>query len=396
MYNSFLFEFITFTVMEEKNNGIIKVAAAFIVIAFLVLMVYFGSDIIFPLLMALLFAVLLRPVVHFFNTKLHFPHIIAIGFTLLIAISVIAALILFMSAQVSEFMTDLPEIKRNLNEHIVKIQRWVSQTFGLSYSEQETYLENTVSNSNVISTSSFSSLTNVLLYIVLIPIYTFLILTYRSLLLGFLLKLVPKKDIASLQEILIKIKSVIRSYIVGLLIEVIIVAFLTSLGLWIVGVDYFIFLGVMTAFLNLIPYIGIIVACTISAFIALVGSSDPTIMIGVVVVNVIVQFIDNNILIPKVVGSKVSINALTSMVGVIVGGSLAGISGMFLAIPVIAIIKVIFDHTPSMQAYGYVMGDEIPKSFNWTKIRLPYFSYGTEKASGNKENENKPEEEKEN
>lgn len=374
--------------MEEKNNGIIRVAAAFIVIAFLVLMVYFGSAIIFPLLMALLLAVLLRPIVHFFNTKLHFPNIIAIGFTLLIAISILTSLILFMSSQISEFMTDLPEIKRNLNEHIVKIQRWVSQTFGLSYSEQETYLENTVSNSNVISTSSVSSLTNMLLYIVLIPIYTFLILTYRSLLLGFLLKLVPKKDIENLQEILVKIKSVIRAYIVGLLIEVIIVAFLTSLGLWIVGVDYFIFLGVMTALLNLIPYIGIIVACTISAFIALVGSTDPTIMIGVVIVNVIVQFIDNNILIPKVVGSKVSINALTSMVGVIVGGSLAGISGMFLAIPVIAIIKVIFDHTPSMQAYGYVMGDDIPKSFDWTKIRLPYFSYGKGKEMDMKEKEN--------
>src|SRR5690606_18288423 len=122
-------------------------------------------------------------------------------------------------------------------------------------------------------------------------------------------------------------------YITGLLIEVLIVAILTSFGLWLIGLDYFIFLGVMTAFFNLIPYIGIIAACTISGFIALSGSTDPTLIIGVVVVNIIVQFIDNNLLIPKVVGSKVSVNALTSMVGVIIGGSLAGIPGMFLAIP---------------------------------------------------------------
>lgn len=372
--------------MEDKNIGTVKVAASFIIIAFLTALVYLGSGILFPLIMALLFAVLLRPFVHFLNTKLHFPHILAIIIVLLIAIGVIATLILFMSAQVSEFMTDLPGIKRNLQEHANHIQKWVSQTFGLSYSEQEQYIENTVSNTNVISTSSFSSLTNVLMYSVLIPIYTFLILTYRSLLLGFLLKLVPKKDIVSLQEILIQVKTVIRSYINGLLIEVLIVALLTSLGLWIVGVDYFIFLGVMTAFLNLIPYIGIIVACTISAFIALVGSTDPSIMLGVILVNVIVQFIDNNILIPKVVGSKVSINALTSMVGVIVGGSLAGIAGMFLAIPMIAIMKVIFDHVPSMQAYGYLMGDDIPKSINWNKIRLPNFTFGKD---GKEKNDSK-------
>lgn len=369
--------------MEDKKIGSLKVAASFIIIAFLTALVYLGSDILFPLIMALLFAVLLRPFVNFLNTKLRFPHIVAILVVLLLAIGVIVTLILFMSAQVSEFMTDLPGIKRNLQEHANHIQKWVSQTFGLSYTEQEEYLENTVSNTNVISTSSFSSLTNVVMYSVLIPIYTFLILTYRSLLLGFLLKLVPKKDIASLQEILIQVKTVIRSYINGLLIEVLIVAILTSLGLWIVGVDYFIFLGVMTAFLNLIPYIGIIFACTISAFIALVGSTDPSIMLGVLLVNVVVQFIDNNILIPKVVGSKVSINALTSMVGVIVGGSLAGIAGMFLAIPMIAIMKVLFDHIPSMQAYGYLMGDDIPKSINWNKIRLPNFTFGKDANTKN-------------
>jgi len=386
--------------MKEKENKSVKVAASFVIIGLLLALVYLASDILFPLIMALLLAVLLRPLVNFLNTKLRFPLILANVFTLLFAIAILASLVLFMSSQISEFMTDLPGIKRNLSQHLYHAQKWISQTFGLSYSEQEKYIENTVSNSNVISNSSVTSLTSVFLNAILIPIYTFLILTYRSLLLGFLLKLVPKKDIANLQEILIQIKSVIRSYINGLLIEVVIVAFLTSLGLWIVGVDYFIFLGVMTAFLNLIPYIGIIVACTISAFIALVGSTEPSVIFGVIIVNIIVQFIDNNFLIPKVVGSKVSINALASMVGVIVGGSLAGISGMFLAIPMIAIMKVIFDHTPTLKAYGYLMGDDIPKSFDWNRIRLPNLGFsrgekGNTNTSSNDENAEEDKEEKE-
>lgn len=359
---------------SESNNGIYRIAAAFFIVGCILVLIYLGSDIIFPLIMALLFAVLLRPISKFFNEKLKLPNLIAIGLTVIIALCSISSVILFMSQQIAEFMNDLPAIKENLTKNIWHVQQWIYSKFGMTISEQKTYIDDSMSEVDVISSSSVSSVTNGIMYLILIPIYTFLILNYRSLLLGFLLKLVAKKDIENLQEIITKIKSVIRSYITGLLIEVVIVAFLTSLGLWIIGLDYFVFLGVMTALLNLIPYIGILVACTISAFIAISGSTDPSLILGVVIVNVIVQFIDNNIIIPKVVGSKVSVNALASMVGVIIGGSLAGIPGMFLAIPMIAVLKVIFDHSPPLKAYGYLMGDDIPKSFDWNKIRLPIFT----------------------
>lgn len=356
---------------SDTNNQVFRIAAAFFIIGCVLVLIYLASDIFFPLIMALLFAVILRPISKFLHEKLKIPNLISIGLTVVFAICLLSGILLFMSQQIAEFMNDLPAIKENLNKNIWQIQQWINSKFGLSISEQKEYIGETMSEVNVVSASSFSSITNGVMYMVLIPIYTFLILNYRSLLLGFLLKLVAKKDIENLQEIITEIKSVIRSYITGLLIEVLIVATLTSFGLWLIGLDYFIFLGVMTAFLNLIPYVGILAACTISAFIAISGSTDPSLVIGVIVVNVVVQFIDNNILIPKVVGSKVSMNALASMVGVIIGGSLAGIPGMFLAIPMIAVLKVIFDRTPHLKPYGYILGDTIPKSFDWNKIRLP-------------------------
>jgi predicted PurR-regulated permease PerM len=73
----------------------------------------------------------------------------------------------------------------------------------------------------------------------------------------------------------------------------------------------------------------------------------------------VVQFIDNNIIMPKVVSSKVKINALITILGVLVGGALAGISGMFLSIPAIAILKVIFDRVDDMKPWGMLLGDEI-------------------------------------
>jgi len=364
---------------SQTNNGIIRIAAAFFIVGCILVLIYVGSDILFPLILALLFAILLRPISKFLNEKLKIPNLIAIGFTVILALCVLTSIILLMSQQIAHFMNDLPAIKENLNRNIWHIQEWIYSKFGLSISEQKEYIGDTIAEVDVVSESSVSSITNGVMYMVLIPIYTFLILNYRSLLLGFLLKLVAKKDIENLQVIINEIKSVIRSYITGLLFEVVLVATMTSFGLWLIGMDYFIFLGVMTAFLNLIPYIGILVACVISIFIAISGSTDPSLIVGVIVVNAVVQFIDNNILIPKIVGSKVSINALTSMVGVIIGSSLAGIAGMFLAIPMIAVLKVIFDRSPSLKPFGYLMGDSIPKSFDWNNIRLPIFSSTSKK-----------------
>ena len=358
----------------ESQNGLFRTAAAFFIVGCILLLIYFGSGILFPLILAGLFAVLLRPIVKFLNEKLHIPGVIAIVITLVFAIAIGSAILYFMSYQISEFMNDLPTIKKNIQQNIWRLQSWISGKFGYSISEQKKYVDSTVSDTKVISASSVGSITSSLMYLVLIPVYTFLILHYRSLILGFFLKLVKKDHIENLQVIISEMKSIVRNYIMGLVIQVIIVATLTSLGYWIVGVNYFIFLGVLTALMNLIPYIGIIMASLISCLVALAGSNDPMAIVGVLGVTVIVQLLDNNILMPKIVGSKVSINALTSMVGVIVGGSLAGIAGMFLAIPMIAILKVIFDRVPSLAPYGYLMGDEIPKSFDWNKIRLPLFN----------------------
>lgn len=122
------------------------------------------------------------------------------------------------------------------------------------------------------------------------------------------------------------------------------------------GMEYAFLLAVLGAFLNLIPYLGSIIAATVFMMIALL-TKEPVYVLYVFSMFLIVQFIDNNFLLPKVVASRVKINALVSIIVVIMGGTLWGIPGMFLAIPITAIIKVIFDHVDSLKAWGYVLGD---------------------------------------
>ncbi|WP_140344631.1 AI-2E family transporter, partial [Flavobacterium sp. FPG59] len=212
-----------------------------------------------------------------------------------------------------------------------------------------------------------------LVNLTLIPIYTFLILLYRTHFLMFLSKLVDKEHHHKLKDILTNIRIAINSYIVGLIIEMILVATMTTIGLMLIGVKYAILLGVMTGILNLIPYIGILFAGVLSIVATLTGTPDLSIIIGVIAVTVVVQLIDNNILVPLIVSSKVEINAFISIIAIIIGGAIAGVSGMFLALPILAVIKVIFDRIDTLEPWGYLMGDHLPKTYTWRNIKLPLF-----------------------
>lgn len=352
--------------------NIYRTAAAFFVIAMTVIVVYLAVDVVAPLLIALLLAILARPIVKFLNEKWKFPHILAVAVVVVLGALLILGLTTFLGFQMASFADDLPKIKDNLVQHVSTVQEWLEGQTGMSVEDQDAMVSDAMSGGQVVSMSSLGSITNTFMYIFLIPIFTFLILIYRSLLLNFIIKLVPDSQVLAIQDVLLQIKSVVRSYIVGLGMQVLIVSLLTGIGYAIIGVKYFVFLAILTGLLNLVPYIGIIIACVVSCLLTLASGDDILQLVWVLAVNAVVQVIDNNILQPKIVGSKVSVNALASMVGVIIGGSIAGIPGMFLAIPVLAILKVIFANVKGMEPYAYIIADDIPKTFDWNKIRLIY------------------------
>lgn len=362
-----------------------KLTFILISLCIITITIYFGKHILIPLLLSLLFAILLRPIVNFFNTKLKFPHVIAVLVAVVLFVIFFSAIILFISWQVSDITDDWKKITNNISIHYEHLQHWVKQHYHLSYNKQDKYIQQvkneSISGDSDLISNTLNSFTDTLFNTILVPIYTFLILLYRTLFIKFLTKIVQKRNEATLHEILKQIKTVIQSYIVGLLIEMGIVGVLTTLGLMFLGVEYAILLGVITAMLNLIPYIGILLAAVISILATLVNSSEISIILGVILLNIIVQLIDNNILVPRIVGNKVRINALVSMVGVVLGGAIAGVAGMFLAIPLIAILKVIFDRIKILSPWGYLMGDDLPKTYTWNRIELPDFSQGENKIT---------------
>ena len=161
-------------------------------------------------------------------------------------------------------------------------------------------------------------------------------------------------------EILIKTKTIIQTYLIGLFFEMIIIAVLNSIGLLLIGIDYAVILGIIGAILNIVPYIGGIIAIVLPMIIAFVTKDSLTYPLLVLLVYIFIQFIDNHFVIPNIVAKRVKLNALISIVVVLIGGALWGIPGLFLSIPMTAIIKVIFDHIEPLKPWGFLLGNTVP------------------------------------
>ncbi len=328
-----------------------------------------GSSVLMPILLAFLLAVLLLPIVRFLNSRLHFPNALSSSITVILFVAIIIGILLFISYQISDIANDFDQIRENINIFINEIQQYIRTYFHVSFWEQRKYIDDITQDSfkkgkETIGTTILS-VTNTILDIALIPIYTFLILLYRNHFILFLAKLFRKEYHIKLQEVLSQIKGTVQSYILGLIIEMIAVSALTSIGLYFIGIKYVILLGIITGILNLIPYIGILVAGVLTILSSLSSTPELSLIIGVIIINIIVQLIDNHILVPMIINTKVQINAFVSIIGIIIGAQIAGIAGMFLAIPILAILKIIFDRIESIEAWGYLMGDNLPKTFIW-------------------------------
>lgn len=332
---------------------------------------YLGQGILKPLFFAILLAVLLLPVVNFFRRK-KFNKILSIIITLALTLTVILAITYFFSRQVFNFMNDFSSIQQRLDDLYNALQEWVKSVFGITIARQNEYIHSPgrqLDTSNMVA-YTFVSLTALFSYMVFLPIYTFLILFYNEHIKKFLIVAFHSSDESKVREILSESLSVSLRYIIGLLIKTGIVFVLNAVGFLFLGIKYAFFLALLAALINLVPYIGMLVAIVICMLITFVFSADVSDIVWVGVILIVIHFIDANILMPFIVGSQVKINALITLLGVLIGGVVWGVSGMLLSIPGLAVLKVIFDRVDSLKPFGLLLGDEtITKPSKFIKIK---------------------------
>jgi len=322
-----------------------------------------GSSVIMPLLMAFFLSLLLLPVFRWLR-KRRLPEVLAISLSIVGMLAVVAGIFFFFSWQIGNLLSDFPTIQKNIMIHWETLSRWISQKLHYSSQQQMALLTKQLQGAGAgvmgYLQGAAVSLSSVLIFVGLLPIYVFLILFYRNLLVRFAFLWFKEPDHAQVESALRETESIVKYYLLGLLIQISYLTILVGGGLAFFGIKHAILIGAIFAILNLIPYVGALVGNIIGVLLTL-SSSQEMWQIWVVLGTIaVVQFLDNNILMPRIVGSKVKVNALASIVSIIVGGALAGISGMFLSIPILAVLKIIFDKTEHLRQWGVLIGDSRP------------------------------------
>ena len=338
----------------------VKACITLLLIVLLGGIIVIGKDIIVPFAFSLLIAVLLLPFIRFLENH-KFNRIIAILITLVISLIFFAGILYFLTSQIVNFAKDIPAIKKQLLHHVVVVQHWLTVQFNITKSAQEKMVNSATDNMEYSSFIGVTvlSVTQLISVLVLLPVYIFLLLYYRDMIYTFFIRVFGSSHSEKVKEVLRESRFIVQGYMMGLLLEMAIVAIINSVGFILFGIKYAIFLGLLAALLNLIPYIGMLIASVFCALVTLSNSNQISDVIVVVAILIVVQFFDNNLIMPKVVSSKVKINALITILGVLTGGLMAGVSGMFLSIPTIAILKIIFDRVEGLQPWGILLGDEI-------------------------------------
>ncbi len=356
----------------ERMPFYAKVALIFIGVYAFVYALYIGQTIIVPIVYATLLAILLNPFVNFLINR-RVPKIIAISMAVALVFIMIACLVYFVSTQVSMFSDTYPQLKAKTEVTSNEFITWISTHFNIKLTKIKAWIQSTedlaFSDAGIVVGKTLLNLSGTVVIMMLLPVYLFMILFYKTLLLEFVRKLFRTEHHATVVEVLDRTKGIIHGYLIGLSVEALVIAILNSVGLLILGIDYAIILGITGAILNVIPYIGGVIAIALPMIIAFVTKDSISYPLLVLAVYTLIQFIDNHYIIPRVVASKVKINALVSVVVVLIGGMLWGVPGMFLSIPLTAILKVVFDHIEPLKAWGFLLGNIVPTATKFSFIK---------------------------
>ena len=322
-----------------------------------------GAGIIMPILTAFFMSLLLFPAFRFLR-KYKVPEVLAIIVPILMLLVFVAAMGWFFSSQVGILIEDFPQIKKNVSLHLKSLSDWISSHSEYSTKEQTDFIkeksDDLMNYAGKLASGAAVTLSSIFIFVGLLPIYVYLILFYKDILLRFIFMWFKSEHHPRVKDAIYETEAIVKSYLVGLLIQVTYMTILLGGTLFFFDIKHALLIGVIFAILNLIPYVGALLGNIIGVLLTLTSSTELWPVLTVLIIIAIVQFLDNNILMPRIVGSKIKINALFAILGVVIGGKIAGIPGMFLSMPLIAVLKVIFDRTEMFKQWGVLLGDERP------------------------------------
>ena len=324
----------------------------------LVVILYFGQTLFVPMLYGLFIAIVLYPVCRWLQQH-HFSKSMAITTGLLIVLLLFTVLAWLVVLQFNAFRSDLPELQTKIAPSIAELQQWISSSFTISVETQNRWWQNTVAklsdNSGSILTGTFNKTVSGLFMLFIIPVFAALFLYNRKDFVLFLEKLAGTNYYNRLHSILHQTITTYFHFIKGMVFVYLIVGILNSAGLLALGINHAVLFGFLTAVMTIIPYIGIFISALLPVTVAWITKDSIWYPIGVIGVFVFVQYLEANVIFPRVVATQLNISTWATLVAIIAGGILWGVSGMILFIPFAGMLKIITDQIPEWEAVNILL-----------------------------------------
>ena len=360
----------------------IKTVYIALLIIIIVFFMIIAKQLLVPLLISGYIAMLLTASCNALERR-KIPRSISAAICLLIFLAVIGGVVFFIYMQVRGFMNDLGGgLTERINHFVITANKWSMDQFGFDLGmpngfEMKKAVEIVQPEEGGTTQLVFSTL-NTLSNIILLPVFIFFLLIYRDHLAIFVTKVFSKQDNTFLLDKLTSIRKIVHSYIMGAGKVMLILAVVNTGVLFALGIKHAIFFGVLAGMLNIIPYLGPSLGAILPFLFALITKDSLFYPVSVVVAFTFIQLLEGAVLTPKITGGNVSLNALVTFIGLLIGGAIWGILGMILIIPTIAILKKLFELSPDTQPYAYLFGEE---DSHWFKRR----ERKTRKAKAQKE-----------
>ncbi|MDR7132280.1 putative PurR-regulated permease PerM [Algoriphagus sp. 4150] len=350
--------------MENPAFKLPPYLKALSVMIFIIVLVFFliiGKSLLVPLFMGGFFAILLTPLSIWLESK-KVPRILSCIISLLVMTALAGGLLTFVIGNVANFTKDFDDVSGRLIEYAEEVDRWAMDTFSfdpaISEKANTQYLKNILTeNSSSIGDFAMKTVGS-LTGLVLIPVFMFFFLLYRNHLTNVIINIYKDKDPELVKIRIVSLRKVILNYIVGVVKVMGILAILNITAFSLLGIKHAVFFGTLGAILNIIPYVGPFFGAMLPMVYSFLTKDSLFYPVGVLVSYQIIQMIEGNFLTPKIVGGNVNLNAFITFLGLLIGGTIWGVAGMILIIPMMAILREIFDLSDTTRPYALLLGEE--------------------------------------
>jgi len=329
-----------------------------LIIVLAALLLYWGKTLFVPLLYGLFIAIVMYPFCRWLEAH-QFTRLAAVTTSLFIVLILFSLLVVLLALQFNAFRADLPELKTKAVPALAELRQWISDNFNISIDTQKNWINNALERlsgqSGSILAGSFNQLTSLLFTLFIVPVFAALFLYNRNDFVLFIEKCAGNNYKEKLYPVLRNTMHTYFHFVKGMILVYIIVGALNSIGLLALGIRHAVLFGFLTAIMTIIPYAGIIVSALLPVSVAWITKDSIWYPIAVVGVFSFVQYLEANVIFPRIVASELNVSTWTTLVAIIAGGIIWGVSGMILFIPFVGILKVITDYFPEWEALNILL-----------------------------------------